>query len=141
MYGLFLVLVTIGGRVGVTTRTFPAALAGVVVNVVALVALVAPLGISGAGIALVAAYAVMLVVLHLLTRRLFAVPFEWARLTHATVLLAGVAAGGELLLPTDGAAGFALRAAALAALPLALAATGFIRPAEWAGLRSVLRPE
>ena len=38
MYGLFLVLVTIGGRAGVTTRTFPAALAGVVVNAVVLVA-------------------------------------------------------------------------------------------------------
>jgi O-antigen/teichoic acid export membrane protein len=140
MYGLFLVLVTIGGRAGVTTRTFPAALAGVVVNVVALVTLVGPLGIAGAGVALVAAYAVMLVVLHVLTRRLFAVPFEWARLAHATVLLAGIAVGGELLLPTAGAAGLALRAAALAALPLALAATGFIRPAEWAGLRSVLAP-
>jgi O-antigen/teichoic acid export membrane protein len=139
MYGLFLVLVTIGGRVGVTTRTFPAALAGVVVNVVALVALVGPLGIAGAGIALVAAYAVMLVVLHLLTRRLFAVPFEWGRLAHATVLLAGIAVGGELLLPTAGAGGFALRAAALAALPLAFAATGFIRPAEWAGLRGLRR--
>jgi O-antigen/teichoic acid export membrane protein len=139
MYGLFLVLVTIGGRVGVTTRTFPAALAGVVVNVAALVVLVEPLGIAGAGIALVAAYAVMLVVLHLLTRRLFAVPFEWGRLAHATVLLAGVAVGGELLLPTAGAEGFALRAAALAALPLAFAATGFIRPAEWAGLRSMRR--
>ena len=68
MYGLFLVLVTIGGRAGVTSRNFPAALAGVVVNVVVLVALVDPLGIAGAGIALVAAYAVMLVVLHLLTR-------------------------------------------------------------------------
>jgi peptidoglycan biosynthesis protein MviN/MurJ (putative lipid II flippase) len=134
------VLVTIGGRAGVTTRTFPAALAGIVVNVVALVALVGPLGIAGAGIALVAAYAVMLVALHLLTRRLFAVPFEWGRLAHATVLLAGVAVGGELLLPTHGAAGFALRAVALAALPLALAATGFIRPVEWAGLRSALTP-
>jgi O-antigen/teichoic acid export membrane protein len=140
MYGLFLVLVTIGGRAGVTTRTFPAALAGVAVNVVALVALVDPLGIAGAGIALVAAYAVMLVVLHLLTRRLFAVPFEWGRLAHAAVLLAGVAVGGELLLPAGGADGFVLRAVALAALPPALAATGFIRPAEWAGLRSVLTP-
>lgn len=139
MYGLFLVLVTIGGRAGVTTRTFPAAFAGVVVNVVVLVALVDPLGIAGAGIALVAAYAVMLVVLHLLTRRLFAVPFEWGRLVHATALLAGVAVGGELLLPTDGAGGFALRAATLAALPPALLASGFVRPEERAGLRSLLR--
>jgi O-antigen/teichoic acid export membrane protein len=139
MYGLFLVLVTIGGRAGVTTRTFPAALAGVVVNVVVLVALVDPLGIAGAGIALVAAYAVMLVVLHLLTRRLFVVPFEWGRLAHATVVLAGVAVAGELLLPTGGAGGFAARALALAALPALLLATGFMRPEERDGLRGLRR--
>jgi O-antigen/teichoic acid export membrane protein len=139
MYGLFLVLVTIGGRAGITTRTFPAAFAGVVVNVVVLVALVGPLGIKGAGIALVASYAVMLVGLHLLTRRLFAVPFEWGRLAHAAGVLAGVAVGGELLLPTAGVGGFLTRAAALAALPAVLVATGFMRPAEWAGLRSLLR--
>jgi O-antigen/teichoic acid export membrane protein len=139
MYGLFLVLVTIGGRAGVTTRTFPAALAGVVVNVVVLVALVDPLGIEGAGIALVAAYAVMLVVLHLLTRRLFAVPFEWGRLAHATIVLAGITVAGELLLATDGAGGFATRALVLAALPVVLVATGFMRPAELAGLRSLRR--
>jgi O-antigen/teichoic acid export membrane protein len=139
MYGLFLVLVTIGGRVGVTSRTFPAAIAGVVVNAVALVVLVGPLGIAGAGIALVAAYAVMLVVLHLLTRGLFAVPFEWGRLAHAIVLLAGVSVAGELLLPTAGIGGFVSRAAALAMLPLLFAISGFVRPQEWAGLRSVLR--
>jgi O-antigen/teichoic acid export membrane protein len=139
MYGLFLVLVTIGGRVGVTTRTFPAALAGLVVNAVALVVLVEPLGIAGAGIALVASYAVMLVVLHLLTRRLFAVPFEWPRLAHAVVLLAGISVAGELLAPEAGLRGFVTRALALAAIPVAFAVSGFVRPAEWAGLRSVLR--
>lgn len=139
MYGLFLVLVTIGGRAGVTTRTFPAALAGVAVNAVALVLLVDPLGIAGAGIALVAAYAVMLVVLHLLTRRLFAVPFEWARLAHAGVLLAGGAVAGELLAPTAGADGFVARALVLAALPALLLVTGFARPAELAGLRGLAR--
>jgi O-antigen/teichoic acid export membrane protein len=139
MYGLFLVLVTIGGRVGVTTRTFPAALAGLVVNAVVLVVLVEPLGIAGAGIALVASYAVMLVVLHLLTRRLFAVPFEWPRLAHAVVLLAGISVAGELLAPDAGLRGFVTRALALAAIPVAFAASGFVRPAEWAGLRSLLR--
>jgi len=137
MYGLFLVLVTIGGRAGVTTRNFPAALAGVAVNVVVLVALVGPLGIVGAGIALVASYAVMLVVLHLLTRRLFAVPFEWARLAHAIALLAGISVAGELLLPTAGIDGLALRVLALAAIPLALLATRFMRPAEAATLRGL----
>ena len=139
MYGLFLVLVTIGGRAGVTTRTFPAALAGVVVNVVALVALVEPLGIAGAGIALVISYGVMLVVLHLLTRRLFAVPFEWARLAHAVVLLAGVSVAGELLLPASGVAGFVPRALACAAIAPLFAATRFARPAELAALRDLLR--
>jgi O-antigen/teichoic acid export membrane protein len=139
MYGLFLVLVTIGGRAGVTTRTFPAALAGVVVNVVVLVGLVGPLGIAGAGIALVAAYAVMLVVLHLLTRGLFAVPFDWRRLAHATGLLGGVAVAGELLLPDSGVAGFAARALALAALPLLFALTRFAHPQELAALRGLRR--
>jgi O-antigen/teichoic acid export membrane protein len=138
MYGLFLVLVTIGGRAGVTTRNFPAALAGVIVNVVVLVTLVGPLGIAGAGIALVAAYGMMLVVLHLLTRRLFAVPFEWARLAHAVAVLAGVAVAGELLLPTAGVDGFVLRTLALATIPLVLLATRFLRPAEAAAIRSLL---
>jgi O-antigen/teichoic acid export membrane protein len=120
MYGLFLVLVTIGGRAGVTTRTFPAALAGVLVNVVALVVLVDPLGIAGAGVALVAAYAVMLVVLHLLTRRLFAVPFEWGRLGRIVLIIGGISTAGELALPTAGVAGFAARTAALAAIPVCL---------------------
>ncbi|MEA2218729.1 MAG: hypothetical protein QOJ35_1355 [Solirubrobacteraceae bacterium] len=138
MYGLLLVFVTIGGRAGVTTRNFPAAIAGVTVNVVVLVVLVGPLGIAGAGIALVAAYGVMLVVLHLLTRRLFVVPFEWRRLAHAVALLAGIAVGGELLLPTHGVAGFVLRALALAAIPIGLLATGFMRPDERAGLRELV---
>jgi O-antigen/teichoic acid export membrane protein len=139
MYGLFLVLVTIGGRAGITTRTFPAALAGVAVNVIALVLLVEPVGIAGAGIALVAGYAVMLVVLHVLTRGLFTVPFQWARLAHATALLAGVAVAGELLLPVAGTAGFVARALALAAIPALLLVTGFVRPEELAGLRGLAR--
>ena len=82
LYGLFLVFVTIAGRAKVTTRTFPAAVVGLAVNVVGLALLVGPLGPSGAGIALCAAYLAMLVVVHLLTRRLFTVPFDWPRLAR-----------------------------------------------------------
>jgi O-antigen/teichoic acid export membrane protein len=139
MYGLFLVLITIGGRAGITTRTFPAAVLGVAVNVIALVTLVGPLGIAGAGVALALAYAVMLVVLHFLTRRLFAVPFDWARLAHAVVLLAGVAVAGELLLPKSGVGGFASRALALAAIPALFFVTRFAHPGEIAGARRLLR--
>jgi len=140
LYGLFLVFVSIAGRAKVTTRTFPAAAAGLVVNVVALVALVGPLGIAGAGVALCAAYLVMLVVVHLLTRRLFAVPFQWRRLGTAVAVLAGVSVAGELLLPTAGLAGFAARAVALAAIPVLLVFARVFTVGQlarlWASMRS-----
>jgi O-antigen/teichoic acid export membrane protein len=140
LYGLFLVFVTIAGRAKVTTRTFPAAAAGLVVNVVALVLLVGPLGIAGAGIALCAAYLVMLVVVHLLTRRLFHVPFEWRRLGTIVAIIGGISIAGELALPTVGLAGFAARSAALAAIPLALLLARIFTVGQlarfWASVRS-----
>jgi O-antigen/teichoic acid export membrane protein len=138
LYGLFLVFVSIAGRAKVTTRTFPAAAAGLAVNVVALVTLVGPLGIAGAGIALCAAYLVMLVVVHLLTRRLFAVPFERARLAKIVVIVGGSAIAGELVLPTAGVAGFSARAAVLAAIPVALAAGRVFTAQEIARFRRSL---
>ena len=108
-------------------------------NVVALVALVGPLGIAGAGIALCAAYLVMLVVVHLLTRRLFAVPFERARLAKIVAIVGGFAIAGELVLPTAGAAGFAARAAVLAAIPVALLAARVFTAQEMASFRRSLR--
>jgi len=79
-----------------------------------------PLGIAGAGIALCAAYVVMLAAVYVLTRRVFAVPFEWGRLGTAVLVIAGFAIAGELALPTAGPAGFAARALTWAAIPLAL---------------------
>ncbi len=120
LYGLYLVFVTIAGRAKVTTRNAPAALAGLAVNVVVLVVAVDRVGIAGAGIALCAAYAVMLAAIHLLTRRLFAVPFAWARMAGIAAVLSVLAVGGELLLPADGAAGWASRCLAVALIPVAL---------------------
>jgi len=120
LYGLYLVFVTIAGRAKVTTRNAPAALAGLAVNVLVLVVAVDRFGIAGAGIALCAAYAVMLVAIHLLTRRLFAVPFAWGRMAAITAVLAVLAVGGELLLPTSGRAGLASRCAAVALIPFVL---------------------
>jgi O-antigen/teichoic acid export membrane protein len=139
LYGLFLVLVVMAGRAKVTTRNFPAAAAGLAVNVVLLVVLVPPLGIAGAGLALCGAYVVMLALMFALTRRLFAVDFEWGRLTHAVVVIAGVATAGELLLPTSGADGLLARTGALLAIPAALLLTRFLRPEEAMRLRA-LRP-
>jgi len=120
LYGLYLVFVTIAGRAKVTTRNAPAALVGLVVNVVVLVVAVDRVGIAGAGIALCAAYAVMLLAIHLLTRRLFAVPFAWGRMAAIAGVLAALAVGGELLLPTGGVDGFASRCAAAALIPFAV---------------------
>jgi O-antigen/teichoic acid export membrane protein len=123
----------------VTTRNFPAALAGLAVNTGLLFVLVAPLGIAGAGIALCGAYVVMLAAMYLFARRLFAVAFEWSRLVQLVCVLGGMAVAGELLLPTAGILGFLERAAVLAAIPLALVATGFFRPEERTRLRALAR--
>jgi O-antigen/teichoic acid export membrane protein len=130
LYGLVLVLVAVAGRARVTTRNFPAAFVGLAVNVALLAVFVPKYGPAGAGIALCGAYLVMLTVLHLLTRRLFPVSFEWMRLAHATVVIGGMAVAGELLLPTGGLDGFLERLLVLLAILPVLLLTGFLRPEE-----------
>src|SRR3954452_5788959 len=143
LYGLFLIFVVMAGRAQVTTRNFPAAIAGLIVNVILLVVLVPPLGIAGAGVALVGAYTVMLFLMYLFTRSLFAVAFQWTRLVQIVLVMGGVTVAAELLLPTDGVVGFLSRAAALLAIPLLLIAVRFFRPEEVARMRMLvagLRP-
>jgi O-antigen/teichoic acid export membrane protein len=134
LYGLYQVMIVITGRARATTRNLPAAAAGLAVNVALLLALVPGgglgLGIAGAGIALCGAYVAMLVVMHLLTRRIFPVGFEWRRLAHLVAVLALVAVSGELLLPTGGAAGLLSRVLWLAWIPLLLVVTRFFHEHE-----------
>jgi O-antigen/teichoic acid export membrane protein len=139
LYGLYLVFVVIAGRVRVMTRNFPAAIAGLAVNVLLLALLIDPLGIRGAGIALCGAYAVMLVVIHWLTRGLFHVHFEWWRLSRIVAVYVLVGVGGELLLPTSGVGGFVLRALALLATVPLLLAIGAATRGELAWLRERMR--
>ena len=138
LYGLFLVLVAMAGRARVTVRNFPAALCGLVANVALLALLVGPLGITGAGLALVGAYVVMLAVMYALTRSLFHVPFEWGRLALIVVVAGSLATAGELLLPTSGVGGFLARAAVLCAIPVVLLAAGFLRPGEREAVRRMV---
>jgi len=91
--------------------------------------------LAGAGIALCGAYGAMLVVMYLLTRGLFAVGFEWGRLAQLVAILAAVAVGGELLLPSAGMEGLVLRCAWLALVPAALLGTRFFHPHELAQAR------
>ena len=135
MYGLFHLLVAVGGRAKVTTRNFPAALVGLAANIALLALLVDPFGIAGAGAALAGAYVVMIIALRLLTRRLFEVKFEWLRLVHFAAIAAGISVAGNLALPTQGAAGLAMRIGCFALIPLLLWVTRFARPEEVAAAR------
>jgi O-antigen/teichoic acid export membrane protein len=139
LYGLWVVFLVIAGRAKVTTRNFPAALAGLAANVILLLVLVPGLGIAGAGIALCGAYVVMIGAMHLLIRRAFAAAFEWRRLGQLALVLGGMAAAGDLLLPTRGAVGFLTRAAVLAAMPVVLLGTGFAHRQELEQARTLLR--
>jgi O-antigen/teichoic acid export membrane protein len=138
LYGLWVVFLVIAGRAKVTTRNFPAALAGLSANVVLLLVLVPSLGIAGAGIALCGAYVVMIAVMHVLTRRAFAAAFEWCRLAQLAIVLGGMAAAGDLLLPTRGAVGLLTRAAVLAAMPGVLLVTRFAHRQELDQARTLL---
>jgi hypothetical protein len=60
----------------------------------------------------------------------FAEQFEWRRLAQAAAILSAVAVSGELLLPTGGLGGLALRMLWLALVPALLLATRFFAPHE-----------
>jgi O-antigen/teichoic acid export membrane protein len=141
LYALYMVLVVILGRTGRTEFNFPAAIAALVVNVVLNLVLVPPLGIVGAGIALVASYLVVLALMYGFTQRLFPVPYEWARLARVVLVSAALVGIGEGLLPTDGLAGLAARAALWLAYPLLLLATGFFTAEERGWLARLRRPD
>jgi hypothetical protein len=80
----------------------------------------------------------MLAVMHMLTRRAFSVSFEWRRLLQLCVVMGGLAAAGDLLLPTHGVIGFLARGAVAAAIPVALLVTRFAHPQELGQLRALL---
>lgn len=142
LYGVYQVMIVITGRARVTSRNLPAAAAGLVVNVVLLLVLVPNgglgLGIAGAGIALCGAYVAMLIVMHVLTRKLFVVGFEWLRLAQLTAIFTAVAVSGELLLPTSGFTGIALRILWLSLIPVLLLLTRFFRDDERSQARALV---
>jgi O-antigen/teichoic acid export membrane protein len=142
LYGLYQVMIVITGRARVTQRNLPAAAAGLAVNLVLLFVLVPQdglgLGLAGAGIALCGAYVVMVAIMHLLTKGVFAVDFQWRRLAQLTAIFAGVAVSGELLLPTSGFVGLLLRVLWLLAVPALLLLTRFFAPQEREQARALL---
>jgi O-antigen/teichoic acid export membrane protein len=140
LYALYMVLVVILGRTGRTGFNFPATGAATAVNIALNLALVPSLGIVGAGLALVASYLVVLVLMYGFTQRLFAVPYQWGRLARVVLAAVALVGTGELFLPTSGAAGLAGRLLLWLAYPALLAASGFLTPAERRGLAILRRP-
>ena len=140
LYALYMVLVVILGRTGRTEFNFPATLAALVANIALNLLLVPPLGIVGAGLALVASYVVVLVLMYVFTQRLFPVPYQWGRLARVVLTAAVLVGAGELLLPTSGAAGLLGRVVLFAAYPLALFASGFFTPGERVWLARLRHP-
>jgi len=140
LYALYLAMVVVLGRTGRTEFGLPATASAVAVNVALNLILVPSEGIVGAGIALVASYVVVIVLMYVFTQRLFRVPYEWGRLAMV-VLVAGALVGlGELLMPTSGFVGFVGRGALWLAYPLVLWGLGFLSGEERQWLRVQLRP-
>src|SRR3954447_3794902 len=140
LYALYLVLVVILGRTGRTEFNFPATGVGTIVNIALNLLLLPSMGIVGAGIALVASYAVILVLMYVFTQRLFPVPYEWLRLGQAFGLAAVLVLVGELLLPTSGIDGLAGRMALWLSYPLLLWFSGFLNDEEREAAGRILSP-
>jgi hypothetical protein len=66
------------------------------------------------------------------------VQFEWLRLAQLALVIGGMAAAGDLVLPTSGAVGFVARGAVFLAIGPALLATGFAHAAELRQARELL---
>jgi O-antigen/teichoic acid export membrane protein len=140
LYAIYLALLVVLGRTKRTEYSFPATAAAMAVNIGLNLALVPEHGIVGAGAALVASYMVVLVLMYAFTQRLFAVPYEWGRLTLAIGLAAALVAGGELLLPTEGFVGLVARTALWLSYPLVLYGLRFLTGDERRQLQALLRP-
>jgi O-antigen/teichoic acid export membrane protein len=140
LYALYLVLVVVLGRTGRTEFNFPATGIGTLVNIGLNLALIPAFGIVGAGVSLVASYAVILVLMYIFTQRLFTVPYEWGRLAQALLPAIALVAGGELLLPTSGPVGVLSRTALWLAYPLVLWVTRFPHDEERRAITRLLHP-
>jgi O-antigen/teichoic acid export membrane protein len=140
LYGIYLTQVVILGRVGRTEFNFPATLAATVANVGLNLWLVPKHGIAGAGVALCLSYLVVIVMMYRFTDRVFPVPWQWRRLAVVVGAAAALIAGGELLLPTEGAIGFLSRALLWLTYPALLWFGGAVNRDERRVVAELARP-
>ena len=137
LYALYLVLAVAVGRVGRTEYNFPVTAVALAVNIGLNLVLIPSYDIVGAGIALVGAYLVMVALMYAVTRRVFPLGLEWARIARIVGFAVALFAAGELLLPDDGAIGLLSRAALVPVFWALLFGSGFFHAAELAQLRAI----
>jgi O-antigen/teichoic acid export membrane protein len=140
LYALYMVMVVILGRTGRTEYNLPAALAALVSNIALNLILVPSLGIVGAGLALVASYLVVIVLMYGFTQRLFPVPYEWGRLARVLFAAAALVGLGELVLPASGFGGLVGRLALALLYPVVLLVSGFFTTEERGWLARLRHP-
>lgn len=140
LYALYLVQVVVLGRTGRTEFNFPATIAATGANIGLNLALVPSMGITGAAVALVASYLVVLVLMYAFTQRLFPVPYEWGRLALIVAVAAALVAIGELLVPDEGALGLLACMALALSFPAVLWAARFLSTEERDTIARLLNP-
>jgi O-antigen/teichoic acid export membrane protein len=126
LHGVFL-LTSIGIGIERKARYYPVITgAAAAANVAANFVLIPRVGMMGAAWATVLSYAVMALLGFLISRRLFPIPFDGGRWLFAASLAAGLYAVSTLS-PASFAARVAFEVALVAAYPIVLVGTGFLR--------------
>jgi len=132
-YAGYAVVVIGVGRARQTQFNWIVTGAAAILNVSLNIVLIPRYGMIGAGIATLAAYALMFAGMTWNAHRLFPVPYQWRRI----VTVVGIAVGLTIL-GKEVDASLPLAIALVAVYPVALALTGFFLPAERAVLRRLL---
>ena len=128
------VVVAIGvGRARRTQFNWVVTGAAAAVNAILNIALIPPYGMMGAAIATVAAYSTMAVGMAWWSQRIYPVPYQWRRVTTATLGAVALAALGKSL---DG--GIPVAIGLTLAYPLVLFVLGFANPSERRRLRTLV---
>jgi O-antigen/teichoic acid export membrane protein len=136
LHGVFL-LTSVGIGIARQARYYPIVTgAAAATNVAANFALIPHFGAMGAAWATVLAYAVMALLGHAFSRRVFVIPFEGSRLLRIAAA-AGVAYALSVLVRGEGPAAASGRALALLAFPVVAWAFGVLRPEEKVRLRRI----
>jgi hypothetical protein len=89
-------------------------------------------------VALIVSYLIVIVLIYGVSRRIFPIPWQWGRLTVVVGAAAVLVAAGELLLPTEGAAGFLSRLAVFCLYPVILWFGGAVHRGERAQVRALI---